>query len=161
MEEIWKDIKGYEGKYQISNLGKVKSLIGNSKILKPEIRAGYYSIQLCKNGKCTHKRIHRLVAEAFIPNPNNLPMINHKDENKLNNNVDNLEWCDNTYNSQYPNDLSVYCFDLDKYFRSASEASVHTGVCRTSILKVCRGQLHQAGGMLWCYTKDKNIKFPT
>lgn len=161
MEEIWKDIKGYEGKYQISNLGKIKSLIGNSKILKPEIRTGYYSVELCKNGKRIHKRIHRLVAETFIPNPDNLPQVNHRDENKLNNQLDNLEWCDNTYNSQYPNNLSVYCFDLDKEFRSATEASVHTGVCRTSILKVCRGQLHQAGGMLWCYTKDKDIKFPT
>ena len=161
MKEIWKDIKGYEGKYQISNLGKVKSLIGNSKILKPEIRTGYYSVSLMKNKKKHYYRIHRLVAEAFIPNPNNLPMVNHKDEDKLNNIASNLEWCDNTYNSQYPNDLSVYCFDLDKYFRSASEASVHTGVCRTSILKVCRNQLHQAGGMMWCYAKDKDIKFPT
>ena len=100
------------------------------------------------------------MAEAFIPNPDNLPMVNHKDEDRLNNKVENLEWCDNTYNSQYPNNLSVYCFDLDKYFRSASEAAVHTGICRTSILKVCRGQLHQAGGMLWCYSKDKDEKFP-
>lgn len=114
-----------------------------------------------KNGKRRNYRVHRLVAEAFIPNPDNLPMVNHKDEDKLNNIVSNLEWCDNTYNSQYPNDLSVYCFDLDKYFKSASEASVHTGVCRTSILKACRGQLHQAGGMLWCYSKDKDIKFPS
>ena len=113
-----------------------------------------------KNGKCVHKRIHRLVAEAFIPNPDSLPMVNHKDRNKLNNTVSNLEWCDNTYNSQYPNDLSVYCFDLDLYFKSASEASVHTGVCRTSIVKACRGQLSQAGGKWWCYAKDKDTKFP-
>lgn len=113
-----------------------------------------------KNGKRIHKRIHRLVAEAFIPNIKHLPMVNHKDRNKLNNNVNNLEWCDNTYNSQYPNDLSVYCFDLDEYFKSASEAAVHTGVCRTSIVKACRGQLSQAGGFWWCYSKDKNKKFP-
>ena len=113
-----------------------------------------------KNGKRVHKRIHRLVAEAFISNPDNLPQVNHKDENKLNNIASNLEWCDNTYNSQYPNDLSVYCFDLDEYFKSASDAAVHTGVCRTSIVKACRGQLTQAGGMLWCYSKDKNEIFP-
>lgn len=104
--------------------------------------------------------IHKLVAEAFIENPDNLPMVNHKDVNKLNNEASNLEWCDNTYNSQYPNDLGVYCFDLNKYYKSASEASVHTGVCRTSILKACKGQLSQAGGMLWCYSKDKNKIFP-
>lgn len=154
---MWKKIKDYE-KYEVNEEGQVRR---NSRILKPEIRSGYYSVGLCSHGKKKHMRIHRLVAQAFIPNPENLPMINHKDENKLNNNINNLEWCDNTYNSQYPNDLSIYCFDLDKTFPSASEASVHTGVCRTSIIKACRGQLCQAGGMLWCYFKDKDEKFPS
>lgn len=159
--EKWKEVKDYEGLYWVSNLGHVKNKHG--RILKPEIRTGYYSVNLCKNGKRTHFRIHRLVAEAFIPNPDDLPMINHKDENKLNNEAINLEWCDNTYNTHYSKheDLSVYCYDLDQEFRSASAAAVHLGVCRTSIVKCCRGQLHQAGGMLWCYTKDKDIKFPT
>ena len=114
-----------------------------------------------KNGKRYKFRVHRLVAEAFVPNPDNLPMANHKDEDRLNNIASNLEWCNNTYNSQYPNDLSVYCFDLNKYFKSASEASVHTGVCRTSIVKCCNHKLQQAGGMLWCYSKDKDKKFPS
>jgi len=157
--EIWKEIKDYEGLYWVSNLGQVKNKKG--KILIPEIRSGYYSVNLCKNGKRVHFRIHRLVAEAFINNPKKLPQVNHKDENKLNNQAENLEWCDNTYNSHYSRhqDLGVYCFDLDEYFSSASEASVHTGVCRTSIVKACRGQLHQAGGKLWCYSKDKDTKF--
>ena len=142
----------------MSNLGHVKNKHG--RILKPEIRHGYYSVGLMKNRKCIHKRIHRLVAEVFIPNVEHLPMVNHKDRNKLNNNVNNLEWCDNTYNSQYPKDLSVYCFDLDEYFKSASEAAVHTGVCRSSIVKACRGQLSQAGGKWWCYSKDRDEKFP-
>ena len=131
-------------------------------MLKPEIRTGYYSVDLRKNGKRYKCRIHRLVAEAFIPNPDNLPQVNHKDENKLNNEASNLEWCDNTYNTHYSKhqDLSVYCFDLDKHFKSATEAAVHTGVCRTSIVKACRGQLTQAGGKLWCYSKDKNKIFP-
>lgn len=79
---------------------------------------------------------------------------------KVNNLASNLEWCDNTYNSQYPNDLGVYCFDLDEYFKSASDAAVHTGICRSSIVKACRGQLSQAGGKLWCYSKDKPKSFP-
>lgn len=104
--EIWKDIKGYEGKYQISNLGRVKSLlewcgnihkgkwINNSKIITPTGNGyGYLIIGLRRNQKKKNYYIHRLVAEAFIPNPNNLPVVNHKDYNKENNKVDNLEWC--------------------------------------------------------------------
>lgn len=160
MKEIWKEIKDHEGLYWVSNQGHVKNK--HNHILKPEIRQGYYSIDLCKNGKRKKCRIHRLVAMAFISNPDNLPMINHKDENKLNNCVENLEWCDNIYNTHYSKheNLGVYCFDLDEYFRSASDAAVHTGVCRTSIIKACRGQLQQAGGKLWCYAKDKDKKFP-
>ena len=142
----------------MSDLGRVKNKHG--RILKPEIRRGYYSADLMKNGKRYKFRVHRLVAEAFIPNPDNLPIVNHKDEDRLNNIASNLEWCDNTYNSQYPNDLGVYCFDLDKYFKSASEAAVHTGVCRTSIVKCCNHKLQRAGGMLWCYSKDKDKVFP-
>lgn len=148
------------GRYQISNLGRVKSLIGHEKILKPELRTGYYSVNLCKNGTYKHIRIHRLVAETFLPNPDGLPMINHKDENRLNNNITNLEWCDNKYNSNYSNSKAVYCFDLDEYFRSASEASVHTGIARSSITKTCTGKQKSAGGKWWCYAKDKDEKFP-
>ena len=110
MQEIFKDIEGYEGLYQISNFGNVKSL-GNGKsnnynlckerILKHDIMHGHPRISLSKNGKSKHFFVHRLVAFAFIPNPNNYPIINHKDEIKTNNNVDNLEWCDCKYNSNY------------------------------------------------------------
>ena len=116
MKEIWKDIKGYEGLYQVSNLGRIKTLekdaICNNnngvtrkvkeKILHPSIsNKGYMHITL-RNGniKCT-KRVHRLVAEAFIPNPNKYPIINHKDCDKTNNCIDNLEWCTYQYNNQY------------------------------------------------------------
>lgn len=102
--ELWKDIKGYEGVYQISNLGNIKSLkrkthiqnatrIKKEKILKLQLRNGYYVINLCKNGCRKAYSVHRLVAETFIPNPNNLPYINHIDFNTQNNSVDNLEWC--------------------------------------------------------------------
>lgn len=103
--EIWKDIQGYEGLYQISNKGRVKSLhykVGNKEeILKPHSRKEYYAIGLFKNGKQHHYGIHRLVAIAFIPNPNNLPIVNHKDINQHNNCVENLEWCTAQYNSTY------------------------------------------------------------
>ena len=106
MEEIWKDKKDYEGLYQVSNLGRAKSLINNKgqyreKILKHNIRNGYPSVTLCKNKKLKSFTIHRLVAEAFIPNPNNLPCVNHKDENRLNNFFNNLEWCTYSYNINY------------------------------------------------------------
>ena len=158
--EIWKEVNSYEGLYWVSDQGHVKNRHG--KILIPEIRTGYYSVDLCKDGKRKKCRIHRLVAEAFIPNPDNFPMINHKDENKLNNEADNLEWCTAEYNTHYSihENLRVYCFDLDEEFASASVAAVHTGTCRSSIVKACRGQLSHAGGKLWCYLKDKNKVFP-
>lgn len=115
MNEVWKDIKGFENYYQISNTGKVKSLErkvpskikGTFQIIKEKIRktttttAGYEYVVLSKDNIHKTLLIHRLVAEHFIPNPNNLQCVNHKDENKLNNNVDNLEWCDYKYNNTY------------------------------------------------------------
>ena len=107
MEE-WRDIEGYEGLYQISNLGRVKSFPNckrkTTRILKPGNNCtgrGYLFIFLFKNKQKKRFYVHRLVAQAFIPNPNNLPMINHKDENPLNNNLNNLEWCDYKYNGNY------------------------------------------------------------
>lgn len=168
MKEIWKEIKDYEGLYWVSNLGHVKNR--HNHILKPEYsNKGYACVQLRKENKTRKHRVHKLVAKAFIPNPNNLPEINHIDENKVNNAADNLEWCTHiqnvrVYNKNHPdtscNRQSVYCFDLDEYFKSATEAAVHLGICRTSIVKACRGELTQAGGKWWCYSKDKNIKFP-
>lgn len=105
MLEIWKDIKGYEGLYQISNFGRIKSLpkkringtnfyIQKEKILKPQLKTKrYLGINLTKNKMHKNFLVHRLVAEAFIDNPYDLPQVNHKDCNKLNNNINNLEWC--------------------------------------------------------------------
>ena len=116
MKELWKNIKGYEGLYQISNLGNVKSLsrkvqftnshgtavrITKTKILKPGKQGLYLGVVLRKDGIGKSYYIHRLLAEHFIPNPNNLPEVNHKDENKFNNDLNNLEWCTHQYNSSY------------------------------------------------------------
>lgn len=114
MQEIWKDIIGYEGLYQVSNLGRVKSLGGKrgsssksytskERILKQHICKGYYKLTLYNGGKPRQFRVNQLVAIAFLPNPDNLPIVNHKDENPLNNNVDNLEWCTVKYNINYGN----------------------------------------------------------
>lgn len=101
MNEEWRDIKGYEGLYQVSNTGKVRNISYNYQLrlyCRPD---GYEQVILCKNGKVKAFRVHRLVAEAFIPNINDLPEVNHKDENKLNNYYENLEWCDSLYNKNY------------------------------------------------------------
>ena len=126
--EVWRDIKGYEGLYQVSNLGRVKSLeryvkgiYGLRKVQQKimsiaRIRTnGYMQVHLTKNGIAKKYQVHRLVAEAFIPNPNNLPIVNHKDENKINNCVWNLEWCTYSYNLTYGNRLLKVKNTLLKY----------------------------------------------
>ena len=99
MKEIWSVIIGFP-MYKISTFGRVKSLYTN-KILKPINKKGYMFVTLAEGGKQYNRAIHRLVAKAFIANPNRYPMINHKDENKANNIITNLEWCDAKYNSNY------------------------------------------------------------
>lgn len=105
MKEVWKSVQGYEGYYEISNLGRVRSTSYKGvRILKPaKMKNGYLNVILCVNQHKVHKNIHRLVAEAFIPNPNNYIAVNHKDENKENNEVSNLEWCSEEYNNRYSN----------------------------------------------------------
>lgn len=97
MKEVWKPIKDYEELYEVSNLGRVKSLKTNL-ILKPEVKNGYLSVNLYGRYRIKHYYIHRLVAEAFMKNPNNHEYINHIDCDKQNNNVNNLEWCSQKHN---------------------------------------------------------------
>ena len=106
MEEVWKEIRGYEGLYEVSNLGRVRrasisNRLHNDGILKPIKRNNYLKVVLSKEGNKTDYFIHRLVAETFIENPNNLPYVNHIDEVKTNNTTNNLEWCDALYNTNY------------------------------------------------------------
>lgn len=112
----WKDIIGYENEYQINQFGEIRTLKDSPKlkkynVLKPQInkKNGYVYQMLYKNGKEKLLRVHRLVAMAFLPNPNNLPQVNHKDGNKQNNSVDNLEWCEQSYNMKhaYKNGLQI------------------------------------------------------
>lgn len=91
---------GYEGTYEVSSEGRVRSL-HTDRILSPGISQGYQYVVLYKDGERRNKQVHRLVAEAFIPNPMNHPLINHRDEVKTNNVVDNIEWCDYSYNVRY------------------------------------------------------------
>ena len=106
MEEIWKDIEGYEGLYQVSNLGNVRSLNyrrhGYVRCLTTKCNnRGRLWVELKNGGVKKPEQIHRLVGRAFVPNPNGFPLINHKDENPQNNRADNLEWCTASYNTQY------------------------------------------------------------
>jgi hypothetical protein len=99
--EIWKPIDGYDQPYKVSNRGRV---LGKYGILRPYDNGyGYLVVDFRKDGKRKHLKVHRLVAEAFIRNENNLPEVNHKDENKHNNDASNLEWCDSSYNKKYGN----------------------------------------------------------
>ena len=146
MNGEWRDIEGYEGLYQVSNLGRVRSLNcrghkGCIGILTPRLDGkGYEMVALYKEGKARNTKIHRLVAQAFIPNPNNYPQVNHKDENKTNNDVKNLEWCTNEYNHNYGTrnervgkslSKKVICITTGEIFNSMREAcrkyNIHTG----------------------------------
>ena len=162
MEE-WKDIKDYEGKYQISNLGRVKSLNYNntkkSKLLHQSLINSYYSVCLWKRGKGKQYRVHRLVAIHFIDNPLHLPEVNHKDENKLNNCVDNLEWCDSKYNCNYGmrnKKLSkpVQCIETGIVYPSILDAGKQTGINHTHLGDVVRGKRKTAGGYHWRYIQE-------
>lgn len=160
MTEEWRPIEGYLNKYFVSNIGRVKNCHG--RILARDVaQRGYLRVKLCFGGVSIAHKVHRLVASAFIPNPKNLPQINHIDENKRNNNVDNLEWCDNKTNcglrknKKFKKRPVVMC-DLKgnplREFSSINEASVKTGVNRYGILSVCNGVQYEAGGYYW---KDK------
>lgn len=158
MTENWKAIVGYEGLYEVSDFGRVKSLkYGKKKILIPgKISSGYLIVNLCKDGKVKHMLVHRLVAEAFIPNPQGLETINHKDEVKTNNVASNLEWMSRGDNVIYSRARQVQMFDkktgeLLAIFPSTHEAGRVTGIANTQISACCLGKLKSTGGYVWKY----------
>lgn len=142
------DIPGYEGLYCVTNYGRIYSFHSN-KFLKlyqfgDEEHLG---VQLCKNGTSEKYSIHRLVADIFIDNPQNLPVVNHKNENPQDNSVENLEWCTQLYNVNYGTatqrrSCPVYCPELDKYFNSIQEASKETGVAPYAISALINGNIN-------------------
>lgn len=176
MKEIWKDIRDYEGLYQVSNTGKIKSLnyrhTGREKIMKHSVNnKGYLFVKLWKNRKFKSFRVHRLVAEAFIPNPNNLPFINHKSEIKTQNNVENLEWCDAKYNNNFGTrkervgekttngKCSKLVLQIDKTtneviaeFPSMHQVERELGISHIS--ECCLGKRNTAGGYKWRYKEE-------
>lgn len=148
--EVWKKIEGFSG-YYISNIGRVRSIKrGKEKILKAKInKYGYYEVALQTDDyKQKMKRVNRLVAEAFIPNPSNLREVNHKDENKLNNNVDNLEWLSHGDNSRYSKSMRVAQVDgerIVKVYDSITKASIETGRSISYIRNVCYNLINPSG----------------
>ena len=169
--EIWKDIEGYEGLYQISSNGVIRSL-GNNKtrkerMLKPiKNKYGYLQVILCKQGKPKLYLIHRLVALTFIDNPNNLPQVNHIDEDKTNNAVENLEFCDSQYNNNYGTrkqrvaesntnnpklSKSVLCIETGVIYASTMEVQRELGFSQGNISSACNGIYKTCGGFHWCY----------
>lgn len=175
MVEIWKDVKGYEGLYQVSNLGRVKSFREGTKfgkqkeyILKPWlINSGYHVVMLYKEDRSKRKyQLHRLVAETFIENSENLPCINHKDENKINNNASNLEWCTYSYNNNYGTARERAIKTRMKYIRQQNlDGKTLALYCSIDIacelLKCDKDTMEEwcrigyGGGYLWRYSSAK------
>jgi hypothetical protein len=167
--EVWRDIEGYEGLYQVSNLGRIKSLNYNKKgverIMKVcKDKKGYIVCGLSKNKNLKTFKVHRLVASAFLSNPNNLPQINHKDEDKTNNRVENIEYCNNDYNRNYGTRnkrASASCrkpilqFTKEDVFirkwDGAIEVEKELGFDNSSITKCCKGKQKSAYGFVWMY----------
>ena len=155
--ERWKQIDGYD--YEVSDQGNVRNM-RTGKILKPKKHGGYLRVGLYKNGKEKNCFIHRLVAETFIPNPENKATVNHINEIKTDNRVVNLEWA--TMNEQVHHGTyrerkakkrgrKVYCMELNQTFDSIKEAEEITGVKHSNIIQACQGKREAAGKMHWKY----------
>lgn len=173
--ENWRPIRGFPD-YEVSNLGRVKSLSRDygygshgDMILKPDTAKGYKRVTLFRDCVRHRRQVHRLVAEAFIPNPENLPLVNHKDENKANNRVENLEWCTQQYNANYGTRNSrigervsrkVVQLTMDgtvvRVWNSMTAAARATGACLSEISTCCKNQKYSAAGYKWRKADEQN-----
>lgn len=164
MKEIWKDIEGYEGIYQVSNLGRVKR-VTTGRILKGgKNKGGYLGVSLSKNSVISQQRIHRLVAETFIPNQENKPEVNHIDENKTNNKVSNLEWMTAKENSNHGTrnkrvskikSIQIIATNLktgeSQEFNSSNECAAQLCLEGSNIAAVLKGRRNHTGGYTFKY----------
>ena len=163
-EEIWCPIKGYEGLYEVSDQGRVKSLkFRKERIMKQLITPkGYIRVGLRKNGYQKMCKVHRLVAQTFIPNPQNLPQVNHIDENPSNNKVENLEWCDAKYNNNYgthnrriadkkskPVIQYTKSGELVREWKSIKDVERNLGYYSQNISQCCTGRYKSAYNFIW------------
>lgn len=163
--EEWRPIKDYEGLYEVSNFGRVKSLCAgrwkSTMLRKPRpTRNGYMAVMLKKSGKVRLITIHRLVAIAFLDNPDGLQEVNHKDEDKTNNHVDNLEWCTRKYNQNYNEHYKIYYKSVIQLTKDGTEvgryeslkaAQEATGIPSSYISGVLSGRRRTTGGFRWQY----------
>ena len=169
-KEIWKTVEDAPN-YEVSNLGNVRHR-QRKQNLKLANNKGYLRFNCIVNGEHKYFLVHRCVAKAFLDNPQNYPCVNHKDENKTNNCVDNLEWCSHQYNSNYgtaiqrsaekrrgqltpTTSMPVYCVELDKTFISIREAARELGIDNSCIAKCCKGKVKTYKGYHWEYIKEE------
>ncbi len=168
-EEVWKPISGYEGLYDVSNFGRVRSykkgkwgLCSDPKIITGQKGKHYITVTLCRDGTKKSVYIHRLVADSFVPNAEKHSDVNHKDGNKLNNNAENLEWCTHRQNMEHAERMSlmtynkkaVVCCDTNVTYCSITDAASAVGISRTSIDNCLNGRSMTAGGYCWKYAKE-------
>ena len=168
-KEVWRPVVGYEELYEVSNLGRVRSYYNKGRILKPNLNHfGYLYVNLYKNKLCKHMYVHRLVAEAFLPNLDNLPQVNHLNECKTDNRVCNLEWCTALYNNNYGTHNqrireSMYKTEVVQLtltglyiatFPSQHDAARKTGIHQGGIFNCCKGIRPTYGGFKWKYLRD-------
>ena len=184
MQEEWRPIKEFDGIYEVSSLGRVRSIgryariaNGNYRYAKGKIKKigkypnGYSMVNFTVNGTHITRLVHRLVAQAFIPNPDNLPQVNHKDEDITNNSADNLEWCTPEYNANYGT-RNLRCYESNKksfkpvyqidresgmiirWWESIASASKQLNIYDCQISRVCKGTNNYAGGFVWRYADE-------
>ena len=158
--EVWKDIEGYDGLYQVSSCGRVKNSRTGRVLKAVKDIYGYLIVNLYKNGKRINYKVHRLVAQTFIPNPENKPQVNHLDEDKENNHVENLEWCTAKENNNHGehnlrvskiNSKPIICIETGIEYYGTNECARQMGLHQSNITKVLKGKYKTTGGYTFKY----------